>query len=177
MNIAQHYQLVNAAWPASMPKPTPQEVVRGAVKLYRYAFGRMPARVVQTSGNRYTWVRCGALHVNVDKNWQATVHDLSHFAHLRRNPGVKPHSKEHARIELCMVKEVVARGWLDGALVPAPKPPKPVVDQAAVRLKRVLELQKAWTTKHKRATTALAKLAREQRRLVKRITNTQESRP
>lgn len=171
MTIASWYQRVNEAWPKPLPKPSPEEVKRGAVRLLKFGLGeKWPVR--ETTGNRYTWVRRGEFVVNVEKNWHGTVHDVSHYVHYRLHPGERPHSKTHARIELRMVKEAVKRGWLDGALVRLPKAakPEPTPDEKAVaRLDRVHELQKAWTTKHKRATTALAKLAKEEARLLKRI--------
>lgn len=46
---------------------------------------------------------------------------------------------------------------------PAPPKPKPKVDIQQVRYQRLLEREKAWTTKKKRAANALAKIAKQKR--------------
>jgi hypothetical protein len=122
-----------------------------------------------TSGNRYTWVYRGELHVNPDRaemtgrGWVALVHDLSHFAHRRLNPGVRPHSGTHARLELSMIKEVIKRGWLFGSLKKPEKPQPEKRDERAIKFLRVEAAIILWERKLKRAQTALKKLERQRR--------------
>lgn len=125
--IAEWYQRVNATWDsfgADIPKPTPEEAVAGAKKLYRFGMkATWTGPVVVTSGRRYTYVRWShdhnawVLFVNPDNGWDGDggiVHLLSHYVHSRVNHGVRPHGAKHARIEIAMIKEVIARGWLAG---------------------------------------------------------------
>lgn len=155
------YRRVNAAWPAKVPPLTDDEAIRAARKLYRFERGYMwEGRVEITSGNRYSWIRRGVMYVNPERGWQSLVHLLSHYL----APG--KHGADHARCELRMIKEVVRRGWLDGKLkTPEKEPaPEPTVDQIrAAKIQRLDERIKRWTTREKRAKTALAKLRRSKR--------------
>ena len=111
------YERVNATWPVFVPKPTPEEAIRGARKLYRFAFGKPFTGTVRiTTGNRYTWIRRGVMYVNAADGWdgrRGIVHLLSHYAHSRLNPGAGDHTGAHARLEIRMIKEVLKRGWLN----------------------------------------------------------------
>jgi hypothetical protein len=163
------YARVNAAWPAQLPELTPAEAITAARKLYRFVTGKaFPAdRVKLTSGARYTWIRRGIMYVNPTGHtghgntrspWESLVHDLSHAITW----GL-PHGGQHARLELRMIKEVLKRGWLDGRLKPQPKPAKPKLDPKLLRYQRTLAAIKRWSTKKKRAETALKKLTRSLR--------------
>jgi hypothetical protein len=124
VTIAEWYTRVNSTWErygAEIPQPTPEQAMAGARKLYRFAFGKsFEGRVVLTSGRRYTYVRwdyhARGYRMSVNPNaWdgeRGIVHLLSHYAHQRLNPGVRPHGAKHARIEIAMIKEVIKRGWL-----------------------------------------------------------------
>lgn len=172
------YLRTQVAWPATVPAPTPEEAAAGARKLYRFVTGLTWTRQVHiTSGNRYTGVRDdGRLFVNPTARrhggpWQSIVHELSHS--LASSIGIfTAHSKEHARLEARMIREVIRRGWLDGKLR-RPDPPAPTAPpewvQKAARLQRVEELTKQWRTKAKRAATALKKLDAEKKRLRHRL--------
>jgi hypothetical protein len=53
-----NYTHVNAAWPDIVPKPTPQEALTGAKRLFRLAMGRKFRGTWKlTSGRRHTWPR------------------------------------------------------------------------------------------------------------------------
>lgn len=167
--IAEYYGRVNAAWAAvgPLPPPTPEEAVRGARKLYRYGMRRTWTGPVEvTSGNRDTWVHSGRLLVNPNycgQGWKEIIHSLSHYCHNRVGTD-KPHSREHARAELRMVKTAIRRGWVTGKLRPAPKAARPKPDAQVVRYERTLAGIKRWEGKAKRAATALGKLRRQARR-------------
>jgi hypothetical protein len=119
VTIAEWYSRVNAAWPASVPKLTEEAAHRAARKLFRAITGRKLALpVVTVTGNRNTWPGQRGLNVNPGNGWRDFVHHLSHWLHLIVNRGEKPHSRAHARLELRMVRIVLARGWLQ----PAPPP-------------------------------------------------------
>lgn len=135
ITIAEWYSRVNATWGLHgrfIPHPTPEQAMRGARKLYRFALGKtFTGRVVLTSGNRYTWVKrdpefTGLMMMVNPNRWHGEdgiVHLLSHYAHRQLNPGVRPHGAKHARIEIAMIKEVIKRGWLGDP------PPRSTADQ------------------------------------------------
>jgi hypothetical protein len=157
------YARVNDAWPKPLPELTEYEAIRAARRLWRWALGSEPPEIQITSGNRYTWTRRGVLMVNPSAGWDRFVHDLSHLFWRRANRvehDLKPHEKGHARFELRMRKEVLRRGWLDGKLKPAPKPPK---DPKLVRYEAVIASIERWRAKLRRAQNALRKLQTRER--------------
>lgn len=131
VTIREWYEQVNAAWPAHVPPMTPKGAVNAAKRLYRFATGKKLGWAVKvTSGNRHTWGRnwSGVLRVNPTKGWREFVHDFSHWLDrvvLHRR--AKPHARDHAKLELRLVREVVKRGWLNPEPAAAPQPkPEPV---------------------------------------------------
>lgn len=168
--IKEWYARVDATWPEPVPTPSVAEALKGAKKLYRFALGQN-IKVEATSGNRYTWPKHGVLMVNPDhrgghhRGWEALVHDLSHYAHQRLHPGIKPHSREHARLELKLAKEVVKRGWLAGTLEPVPVvAATPGKDERKAKIRMQIEAGIGrWEKKEKRAHNALRKLRRRLR--------------
>ncbi len=125
------YRRVNECWPETVPPMTAEEATRAARRLYRFVTGKTwtgPVKVV--SGRRDNDVRRGIMYVSPSgvrdqqtgrHAWDRLVHDFSH--RLASSAGIDPsHGGEHARLERRMVKEVVDRGWLDGALKAAAKP-------------------------------------------------------
>lgn len=91
------------------------------------------------------------------------VHDTSHYVFERLHPTFKTHSAAHAALEKAMIDYVIEKG-LHVEIAPAPKP---IVDLRAVKLAVVDASIKRWTTKAKRAATALRKLQARRRRLTK----------
>jgi hypothetical protein len=173
----QKYDSVNGAWPEGSNdgrdlKPTPQEAVAAAKRLYRLVMGKPFTKPVKaTSGNRRTGTRSGTLYVNPNlgvphwpQGWHGLVHDLSHHCHDRLHPRHKPHDGRgtHAWIERQMIQHVVRSGWLEGKLKREPKPKleRPIQD---IRRARVLASIKRWQGKLKRAQSALRKLERKRR--------------
>lgn len=151
---AEWYRRVNEAWPAPVPALTAEEAVRAFRRLYRFGRGRtLRAAVGVTSGRRYTGRSGGQYWVNPARGWHHLVHVLSHLCEP------SGHNAAHARMELRMIKEVVRRGWLEGRLrSPAKAEPSAPVDVRAVRYRRLLKREKAWTSRAKRAATALRKI-------------------
>jgi hypothetical protein len=174
MTIAQWYERVNAAWPNPRPPLTAEEAIRAAKRLYRFSRGRKwvgPVKI--TSGRRYTWIQYGTMILNPERGWKHLVHMLSHHAHMVLHPQERPHGRVHARLELRMIKEVIKRGWLNGKLKTQPNEERIAreKERAALaqspngKLAAVEAPQKRWTTKLKRATTALKKLELRTKRL------------
>lgn len=149
------YRRVNSTWPAGpLPELTAPEAVSAARRLYRFVRRRKcPWPVKVTSGWRYTQIFGGVVYVNPGDGWKVFIHLLSHS--LYRGP----HSGEHARGEMRLIKQVIRRGWLAGKLKRTPKP-QPVVDWKAQRYERALAARKRWTAKLKLAQTKLRKLNR-----------------
>lgn len=170
------YESVNGQWPEGTNegrsiKPSPQEAIAGAKRLYRIAFGRpFRGKMKLTSGRRYTYIRSGIFYVNPDQRywtgqgggWHEIVHGISHYASARLFPKAKGHGPQHAFLERQLIAEVVKRGWLDGKLK-RPEKPKPVVDRNELELARIIARAKRWEARRKRAETALKKLARRRR--------------
>lgn len=132
VTIREWYDRANAVWPEDVPDLSVEEAMRAARRLWRFGAGRTWTGKVEPvrSRNQYTWVRRGVLYVNHNKiewvpghgdvgGWRSFVHDLGHcidwWTGCRRRAG-RPHSKQHARLEARMAKEVIKRGWLDGKL-------------------------------------------------------------
>lgn len=172
------YRRVNAEWPAKLPDLTPDEAFRAARRLYRFVTGKTWAGPVKlTNGNRANDIRRGVMFVSVtpryDRHpWDNLVHEFSH--RLAGHAGVDAsHGSEHARLERRMVKEVVDRGWLDGALKTeaSPKPTREerISDERATRLARIDVRIQGWERRAKRAATALRKLHASRKRAVKAL--------
>lgn len=174
------YHTVNRQWPEGSRdgrdlKPTPQEAMSAAKRLYRIAMGKpFRGKVKPTNGNRHTWVRGGVLYVNPDRRkggWHELVHAISHLA-ARRLYG-EAHGPRHAWIERQLIDHVVTNGWLDGKLR---RPGKIVVKDSAAairsKLTTITSKTKRWQTKAKRAKTALAKLERQRKYYERQIAAT-----
>lgn len=205
--VREWYARTNAEWEVgrvqcggTLPIPSGDEAIKGARKLYRFATGKTwkgPVRL--TSGRRSTWIRRGVLVVNPngrdyagkDENgvakyltgWETIVHCLSHYAH-----NGKPHCKAQAILEKNMIREVIKRGFLIGALKnDVPKVVEAIpeasrllesdsrrnvrqssVERCASKLAKIKERIKRWQSKAKRAENALKKLNRQAKYYEKR---------
>lgn len=176
------YRRVNECWPENVPPMTAEEGTRAARRLYRFVTGKTwtgPVKIV--SGRRDSDIRRGVMFVSPtgvrDRQtgrhaWDRLVHDLSH--RLAPSAGVDgSHGGDHARLERRMVKEVVDRGWLDGALKSSAKPElsreEIIADERATALARVDVLIEGWERRATRAANALTKLHRRRRAAVKKL--------
>lgn len=180
-------KLVNTQFEGN-PILSGEDSLAAARKLYRHAMGKAwTGRVQLVSGNRYTWVRRGVLHVNPDKSevhargLRAIIHDLSHYAHRWLHPNDAPHSIRQARLERDLARFAVARGWHEGKPVVAIKAPpelapeapeysghltlppaaKAKPDRVAVRYARLVARRNKYATELARATRLLAKVTTE----------------
>ena len=78
---------------------------------------KFPYSLVETSGNRYTWVYRRELRVNTYKDWATLTHDFSHWIGLKRSQVAKhgwktPHCTDHAILEYRLAKLVIDKGWI-----------------------------------------------------------------
>lgn len=174
------YHAVNSKWPDGTNdgrdlKPTPQEAIAAARKLYRYALKRtFKGKVVLTSGRRYTWIRNHVMYVNPDEKhhggngggWHELVHSMSHLCSRRLYPNAPGHGAAHESLERDMICHVIESGWLDGKLKREPRPAKPAPDAKLVKSQKIEASIRRWTTKLRRAEMALKKLKRKQARLL-----------
>jgi len=184
VTIKDWYKRVNDLWPKNaegrrdLPTLTYHEAERAARKLFRWA-GLKFEHYEEARVNAATWVRrriYGArwvevVAINAHRGWHDLTHMISHIVNQRA--GHKPHGREHARLELGMVRQVLKRGWLQGTLRPAPvvvKPePAPIpvpseapapISRTATKLSHAQRMLKVATTRHKRAATLLKKWQR-----------------
>lgn len=159
------YEPVRTVLPDTLPALTRVEAERAAGKLWRkFAPKRWKAR-------GYTFRRSWVSKVPTDRadnrdGWGSLIHDISHELFWRHYPNRRPHDPLHAKYEADVAAHVSASGWLAGTLKPKPKA-KLTLDQ-----KRMAELVRSeaaigrWTSKAKRAATALRKLNAKRRRLL-----------
>lgn len=163
-------RLVNSKW--APYKPTEQEALTGAKRLWRKAMGRAwRGKWKITSGNRSTWIRGRTFYVNPSERdggytppcgWHQIVHSIAHLAHRRLHPGHRPHSTAELYLERDLTDYAIASGFLEGRLKRPTKEKSPR-DVVAERAARVEARIKAWTEKKKRADNALRKLRLKQR--------------
>lgn len=176
--IAEWYARVNSAWPKDVPQLTLQEAERAIRKLYRFSFGKKAPyeQYIETrgkhrynrsafrAGKRVFLVNLGGHHRG--GGWDSLLHDLSHRWHSG-----KPHSRQHARLELRLRAEVLKRGWLAGSL--KSEEPPAVLPTPQDRFRGNIELISAklarWQTKWRRAETAIKKLTRQRRYYERRL--------
>ena len=168
------YERVNGAWPEGTNdgrdlKPTPQEALAGAKRLYRKAFGRpYKGKFILATGNRRTWYGSDRMTIRVNPDeqnkwrggggWHEIVHSISHMA-ANRLYG-EAHGPRHAFLERELIDYVVSSGWLEGKLK-RPVKPKPDIDPKEQRRKQILSKIDRWERKKARAERALRKLARQ----------------
>lgn len=167
-------QLVNQRFGTEQPILSPEESVRAAKRLYRFAMGKpFPGKIELVSGNRYTWVRYGVMSVNPDRResacrgLRALIHNLSHYCHARLHPKDAPHSIRQARLEGRMAGYAVKYGFLDGKLKSKAKP-KEKVDVVQSRYEAIVRRRRKWERTITKATKLRAKAAREQREYKRR---------
>jgi hypothetical protein len=168
----EKYHAVNEQWPEVMPALTGPEAIAAAKRLYRFGMKRaFKGKWKLTSGKRFTWPRGGVFYVNPNRTgwgvvngWHDLVHTMSHYCHRRLHPKHKPHDGRHHFLEKEMVAYVIRSGWLDGRLRPkSATATKAVKSVPATKLERTVAAEKRWTTKLRRAETALRKLRKQRR--------------
>jgi hypothetical protein len=130
VSIKEWYRRVNSTLPPGSKPPTEKEAINAVRRLYRFVTkNKWRGKIQVTSGRRYTWPRGTTYFVNPNRSgirggWSALLHDLSHYLHwYRYGNRLRPHCREHARLELKLRKEAVRRGWIkhpeQSTIVPA----------------------------------------------------------
>jgi len=168
---------IRALWDTLTPPPlTTPEAKRAAKKLYRYSTGhtwegQVIAGVTQVRFNGWKFgvpVQGTHIAVSAKDGWEALVHHLADDITYAFQGDLNT-------CELAMVREVIKRGWMDGRLCDRVAAPLTKEQRAANKRRdavvRIKQRIKAWTTKHKRATTALKKLNAQLKRMEKKRTH------
>lgn len=170
--MAEKYHSVNSQWPANLPPLSDQEALAGAKRLLRKAMGkklRPGWKWKIATGNRRTWPRRGVFYVNPNRTgdlrhfqsgWPDIVHFISHWAMYALHPTWSAHCSAHLSLEKELTEYVIGQGWLEGKLKTEPKAVVPAIDR---RYTNVVAGIARWSTKLKRAKTALAKLERKRK--------------
>lgn len=161
-----HYQDVNHGWPAEVPACTRAEADRASRAIIRHF--KLPWSLNGKPGTcrvRRCWIAVTPPYGNLNRGWRRLVHDWSHRifrAHNRQHASTRnrrPHDPSHVRIEREVMEFVLARGFLAGKLKPVAKPKAKPTD--ADKLAKIAAAQARWTTKLRRAETALRKLKKQ----------------
>lgn len=174
----KRYVPVAMTLPMLLPAITREEATRAARKLYRHFGGtehgsvdmirraRWRSHYRSARGALPSWTsKVPTSNTNNGKGWGALIHDVSHDIHDQRTPRLRPHDGAHAKLEAELAAYVVAKGWLAGTLKPSPKAAPTPHEKRVARLANIDKRIKKWTTRQKRATTALRKLTRQRRAL------------
>lgn len=174
MNLTQAYERVNEIKPPEVKAMTFEEASAAVRKMYRHMTGKLfPYTIVETSGNRNTWLYGSEFRVNVGKGWTDLVHMFSHWYHRHFFASDRPHSKRHARIERKLRKWAVSRGWMSGALHKEKASPAPVsrseeraklIERRRAQVARLERKIKALTTRLRKAKRSLGALERASER-------------
>lgn len=155
------YDDVNNEWKRAVPLPpvTTAEALRIA-GLLRLKFARKH-KLAWWMKRRRAWANTKPVTGILRNNGlQRMVHDVAHWAHDVQHKGkLKDHSHVHAQLELEMIRFVIDKG-LHIPKAPEVRPEIPELDRVEAAIKR-------WTTKARRAATALKKLERKRKRLLR----------
>ena len=75
---------------------------------------KIPYKIREGSGNRDNWVswRTNVLTLNTQSGWSNIVHDIGHLIHLKKHSSERPHSPNHAVLELRFVKFVFENDYI-----------------------------------------------------------------
>lgn len=174
------YAIVPAALPPVLPPITRVDAQRIATMIYRQFYPGVGHSASTHPERHYTYPEGRVRRVwisskpttadNHSKGLGRLIHDLSHRVFRATYPHKRPHDPLHVRYETDVAAYVAASSWLKRLTTPKPeRPPKPAptaADKRAAELAKVEAAIKRWTTKAKRAETALKKLARRRKRLL-----------
>jgi hypothetical protein len=157
------YREVNDEWRTPLPPITAKD----SAKVFRKLVLKFGGRKMKLPGYARRLNRSWANprpspHGGPGYGLPRAVHDASHWVHEKLHPLAKTHCHIHAELEKAMIQHVVAQDLHR----PRPKPAKPAPDKLAL----VDAALKRWTTKARRADTALRKLKAKRRRLERAAT-------
>lgn len=151
---------------------TPDELKIAARRLFRFATKQtFKGSVEITSGNRYTWIRRGTMYVNPADGWGGLARSLSWWV----RPGT---NRENAKLQIRLRKEIIKRGWLNGALKERKqtiKPRKSPIDPDQKKLDTARAALTRWQAKLKRAQTGVLQTSRKVKYYEKKLAARREA--
>ncbi len=129
---------------------------------------KLPYEIREGSGNRDNWVtwRTKVLTLNPESGWSNIVHDIGHLTHYKKYPNERPHSANHAVLELRLTKFVFDGGYIEKSRQAlADKPKKKILNpvhknynQLKSRQENLLKKQKQYESNLKRVANSLKKV-------------------
>lgn len=172
----RYHEVNDVIFAQATPPLTRIEATRAVRRLAKHFLGneRDRARVIRRCAPNRTWLSRSPSY-DVNKGWRRLAHDVSHEIFDILYPSKRAHDPLHEHYENQIATYIVEKKWLDGALKPkqrAPKPPPTEYEKRAAELDKVSDAIKRWESKAKRAANALKKLRRKQVRLSKKLTET-----
>ena len=169
-----------------LPIPSDQEAITGCKRLFRKFMGySFKDKIEIVRGNKYTNIRHGVMCINPNRTdnyegmlpslipkardrfigiyggWEQIIHLLSHWiAHRKFDSS---HDTKHLWLEVKMVRYVFKNKFHLGALKSKPRKIPIVKDVDVVKLENIEKKLARWTTKLKRANTAIKKLNKKKK--------------
>lgn len=153
--------------------PSDQEAITGCKRLYRKFMGRSwKGKIKITSGNRNTWFKpvegryCMFINPNEKRwngfgGWAEIVHSFAHWiADEKFDAG---HDTKQLWLEAKMARYVKKYRFCYGALKSKPRKIPVVKDVNVEKLENIEKKLARWTTKLKRANTAIKKLNKQRK--------------
>ena len=149
--------------------PSDQEAVTGCKRLFRKFMGySFKNKIKIVRGNRYTWIRGGIMYINPNEKrwngfggWAEIVHSLAHY--IGDEKFDEGHSTKQLWLEVKMTRYVLKNKFHLGTLKSKPRKIPIVKDVDVVKLENIEKKLARWTTKLKRANTAIKKLNKKKK--------------
>lgn len=167
MDNDPRYLPIESILPNPMPACSKHEARRAYQKLIDHfggiVGGHQTDRACWRWGVRRCWIALKPT-TGHHKGWGRLIHDMSHTVFSARHPNFRTHDGGHAQLEAEMATYAVEKGWLTGGLR-APVAAKPT---AGDKLAALEAAEKRWTTKLRRATTALKRVKRRRAAILRR---------
>lgn len=173
MAADSRYAPIDALWLSVRRPPISRiEAERAARRICRHfgavAHGGRMTHPARFDGEvRRCWIT-PRINDGLDKGWPRLVHDISHRIFAARHPDFRPHAGGHAVLEREITEYVIQQGWLSGALKPPARRKATPEERRAKRLAQTEAAIAHWDSKRRRAETALRKLRRRHRALLRR---------
>lgn len=172
----RYHEVNGVIFEQSTPPLTRHEATRAVRKLARHFLSdeRKRERVIRRCPPNRAWLSRKPSYF-VSKGWRRLAHDVSHEIFAALYPTKRPHDPLHEHYENQVATYIVEHKWLEGALLPKKRPPKPPPTEYEKRARELDNCNaaiKRWESKAKRAANALKKLRRKQVRLGKKLAET-----
>ena len=154
--------------------PSDQEAITGCKRLFRKFMGHsFKGEIKIISGNKYTRISGAVMYINPNRKsrygwhlgfsggWEQIVHTLSH--HIGHRKFDEGHGTKQLWLEAKMTRYVLKNKFYLGTLKSKPRKIPVVKDVDVVKLENIEKKLARWTTKLKRANTAIKKLNKKKK--------------